>query len=190
MKQTNVGLVAGKTMDGRKTGSFAIPPDIKLLLLFLGVLVAWSCRRDTDRAPEVVKPDLKVVMPGTWAATYLNVKMPTYQSGDTSEVFEASEEYWEAKYQVKPYRTYFGGEQKFRTVFRGVRGDVFGEAKGIWNIFGDTLVMIEPNKTVQYKVLIDKGMAHFSAVLDWDQDGEEDDEFYAIFRQVSKSSAE
>lgn len=161
-----------------------------LLLIVLGLLALYSCKRDGKQQQEASKPDLKAILPGTWAATYLNVKMPTYQSGDTSEVFEASEEYWEAKYQVKPYRTYFDNEQKFHTVFRGVRGDVFGEAKGIWNVFGDTLMMIEPKKSVQYKVLIDKGMAHFSAVLDWDLDGEEDDEFYAIFRQVSKSSAE
>lgn len=161
-----------------------------LLICTLGLFAFLACKREPGKAPETKAPDLKTVLPGTWAATYLNVKMPTYQSGDTTEVFEASEEYWEAKYQVKPYRTYYGDDKKFHTVFRGVRGDVFGEAKGIWNVFGDTLMMIEPKKTVQYKVLIDKGMAHFSAVLDWDQDGKEDDEFYAIFRQVSKSSAE
>lgn len=187
-----IGLAADGIIKGAKQGLIPAFANVcgKSVLILLGMLAFCTCVRDSGKTPETAKPDLKAVMPGTWAATYLNVKMPTYQSGDTSEVFEASEEYWEAKYQVKPYRTYFDGEQKFHTVFRGVRGDVFGEAKGIWNIFGDTLVMIEPNKTVQYKVLIDKGMAHFSAVLDWDQDGEEDDEFYAIFRQVSKSSAE
>ena len=161
-----------------------------LFCILLGLGVFFACKREPSNTSAAESPNLKTVLPGTWAATYLNVKMPTYQAGDTTEVFEASEEYWEAKYQVKPYRTYFGEDKKFHTVFRGVRGDVFGETKGIWNVFGDTLMMIEPEKTVQYKILIEKGMAHFSAVLDWDQDGKEDDEFYAIFRQVSKSSAE
>ncbi len=161
-----------------------------LLFFVLFCITHFACKREEAKTADTPAPDLKAILPGTWAATYLNVKMPTYQSGDTTEVFEASEEYWEAKYQVKPYRTYFGEDQKFRTVFRGIRGDIFGENKGVWNTFGDTLMMIEPKKTVQYKILIEKGMAHFSSVLDWDQDGKEDDEFYAIFRQVSKSSAE
>ncbi|MBK6949603.1 MAG: hypothetical protein IPH16_17350 [Haliscomenobacter sp.] len=51
-------------------------------------------------------------------------------------------------------------------------------------------MMIEKDATVQYKVLVDKGLAHFSALLDWDRDGQEDDEYYLIYRLISKSSAE
>ena len=51
-------------------------------------------------------------------------------------------------------------------------------------------MMIQKDGTLQYKLLVEKGQAHFSALLDWDQDGEEDDEYYMIYRLVSKSSAE
>ena len=152
-------------------------------------LAVWACQGEPQKA-ETSKVDLKEVLPGTWETKFFQIKMPTHNDSDSTSVFEASEEYWEAKFQVKPYRTYFGPDQKYRTAYRGLQGHLISESRGVWNAFGDTLMMIQKDGTLQYKLLVEKGQAHFSALLDWDQDGEEDDEYYMIYRLVSKSSAE
>lgn len=157
--------------------------------LILGTLVIWACQRE-EQQEKATTVDLKAALPGTWETKYLQIKMPTHNGSDSTSVFEASEEYWEAKFFVKPYRTFFSPEQKYHTVHRGLQGQVISESRGMWNTFGDTLLMIEEGSTVQYKLLVEKGQAHFSALLDWDQDGEEDDEYYLVYRLVSKSSAE
>ncbi len=157
-------------------------------ILALGILALAACRR--EEKAETPKVDLKAALPGTWEAKYLQIKMPTHNGSDSIQVFEVSEEYWEAKFFVKPYRTYFSAEQKYHTTHRGLNDVLMGESEGLWNVFGDTLMMIEKDATVQYKVLVDKGLAHFSALLDWDRDGQEDDEYYLIYRLISKSSAE
>ncbi|MBK6949604.1 MAG: hypothetical protein IPH16_17355 [Haliscomenobacter sp.] len=55
--------------------------------------------------------------------------MPTHNGSDSIQVFEVSEEYWEAKFFVKPYRTYFSTEQKYHTTHRGLNDVLMGESE-------------------------------------------------------------
>lgn len=158
-------------------------------ILLAGIALVYACQPDKKEAQGPLV-DLKSALPGTWETKYLQITMPTYQGGDSTNVFEASEEYWEARFLVKPYRTYFSPEQKYHTVHRGLHDELISESRGMWNTFGDTLLMVEEGSTIQYKLLIEKGQAHLSALLDWDQDGQEDDEYYMVYRLVSKSSSE
>ena len=163
-------------------------PRYYLLAGMLALAIA-ACQSDKKEIA-AEKANLETTLPGTWETIYMKVKSPTFEKSDSTSVFEASEEYWEARFGVKPYRTYFSEDKKFHTVYRGLNGTLISEVSGIWNAFGDTLMMVEPKATSQYKVLAEKGRAHFSAVMDWDGDGEEDDEVYFIYRLISKSSKE
>jgi hypothetical protein len=117
----------------------------------------------------------------------MKVDVDSYQNQDSSFVFEVREETWERLYSVKPFRTYFAQDSTFRTVRRDLAGNPMGEDRGLWKTFGDTLFLIQPNATLQYKVLIENGQAKWAGLIDWDMDGVDDDVYYAEYRFVGRT---
>ncbi len=165
---------------------------IYLLAFAIGLMLLSGCKDDpgntgNKRQQKAAASILEEKLPGTWEMKYLKIKV---DNPDTAYVFEVSEDFWERKYSVKPYRTYFGPDHRFRTAHRGLGGQMISEERGMWNVFGDTLVMITPNSTQQFKVKLEAGTAHFSGIIDWDGDGKETEAYYAIQRYVAKSAQE
>lgn len=157
-------------------------------LLFAGITLT-ACQPGTEATEE--EPSLYERLSGTWETTYLKVDVQTADNQpDSSYIFEVKEGEWERLYRVKPHRTYFAPDSTFRTVHRSIPGEVMSQEKGLWNTFGDTLMMIQPNTTQQFKVSVDKGMGHFIGLVDFDGDGREDDSYYAIRRYVGRNSYE
>lgn len=162
------------------------------IIFFLPLLILWSCQpaepTEADNEPERVS--IHDQMLGTWEAKYLKVDVDTYENTDSSFTFEVSEEYWERTYKVRPFRTYFAPDSTFRTVRRNVQDYVVGEDRGLWRTFGDTLMLLQPDATLQYKVRLEKGQAYWAGLVDWDGDGREDDTYYAEFRYVGRTPRE
>ncbi|MEO0341282.1 MAG: hypothetical protein AAF242_18990 [Bacteroidota bacterium] len=165
-----------------------------LAVLFLSFI--FACQNAPEPTEEVAEEETnsKVVaredLLGTWEAKYLKVQGASYQGSDSAFVFEVNEGEWEKNYRVRPFRTFFGQDSTYRTVRRGLRGDYIGEDRGLWRNFGDTLMLLQSNATLQYKIRIIDGQAHWIGLVDWDLDGLEDDSYYAIMRKVAKTSAE
>jgi hypothetical protein len=167
---------------------------MRIFTLLMGLLVLGgisSCTQDSkDSTQEAPAPDLTKALQGTWEAKFMKIEVDSYQGQDSSFVFEVSEETWERMYSVKPFRTFFAADSTFRTTRRTVGGSLVGEDRGLWRVFGDTLMMIQPTLTSQYKIIIDKGQAEWAGVIDWDLDGVEDDVYYASYRYVGRTSNE
>lgn len=130
---------------------------------------------------------LQTSLPGTWEAVSIHVDIPTVDSTAYDSVFTVSEEYWVTKFQIKPVITIFQPDNKYRQEFRNGQDSILNEVKGIWNVFGDTLMLIEPNSTNTYIVDINKGLATYNALVDWDGDGASDDAYRAVHRKISSS---
>lgn len=161
------------------------------ILLVLLIALTFSCASETNQSEKAEqKVDLSQALLGTWEAKLLKIDVDTYQGQDSSFVFEVSEENWEREYSVKPFRTFFAADSTFRTTRRGITGKLMGEDRGLWRTFGDTLMLLQPNSTSQYKVLIEKGQAEWAGVIDWDLDGVEDDVYYATYRYVGRTPNE
>lgn len=162
-------------------------------ILFAVFLLAFtfSCTEDSNNASaETPTRDLTQALQGTWEAKYLKIEVDSYQGQDSSFVFEVSEETWEQEYSVKPFRTFFAADSTFRTTRRSINNNLIGEDRGLWRTFGDTLMLLQPNNTSQYKVVLDKGQAEWAGVIDWDLDGVEDDVYYATYRYVGRTPNE
>lgn len=155
------------------------------------LLVSFFTACTTDTAPEqstTSKKDLKEILPGVWESVSIKVTMNTADNSDTSRLFEVPEENWERMLGIKPIRTFYEVDNKYRTEYRN-RDSITNLKRGMWNVFGDTLMLIEPDVTYQYTVKIqDSGLAEFRSILDWDGDGQEDDEYIGIQRYISKST--
>ncbi len=148
-----------------------------------------ACEREDGKqaARSEEKVDLLAQLPGTWEAVSIRTDIPTVDGTEADSVFEVSEEYWVEKYTLKPVVVVFQPDKKYRQEFRNDMDSLINEVRGIWNVFGDTLMMIEPNASYTYQVNIGKGIATFSASLDWDGDGEEDDTYQGKYRKVSQA---
>ena len=158
------------------------------LILILLTFLFFSCQENDLSEAEREVAELEKVLPGTWEAVSLYVEMPTVGGSDSSVVFEIQENQWERRYMVKPTLTYFELDKKYRQEYRGLNDSLIDQNRGIWNVFGDTLLMISPKDTNRYLLETGKGLATFRGTVDWDGDGEEDDTYRGVFRKVSIST--
>ena len=118
-----------------------------------------------------------------------NYEQFSFENKDSSYVLNIQEEEWDKVYFVQPVKTYYELDNKYRRTYFNVNGEVVSEDRGMWNTFNDTLMMIEPNVTYQYIISQQpSGLLQFSAILDWDSDGQEDDEYLGVQRYVSRTT--
>jgi len=160
----------------------------KWILGLLLLLVACQAEQSADATTEKVEWSKR--LPGTWEVKYIRVEVESFEDTDSSYVFEIDENNWQKMYSIKPYRTYYSPDSTFRRLYRGLNEQPVSENRGLWNIFGDTLMMIQPNETLQYKIALEQGDLHMTGLVDWDKDGSEDDVYYSVQRYVGMGSNE
>ena len=142
-------------------------------------------RKPPRRKAQEEALDLKELLQGTWQTTRISVAVNSVDGLDSFHVEELTEQIWERQFKMKPPIFYFQPDQKFRREHRTLNNDLFNESRGIWNVFGDTLMLIAEDATYQYTVKIGDGRVAWRSLEDWDEDGEVDDEYQSIHRQIS-----
>ncbi len=162
----------------------------QISFLLLTVLILSSCQSEPQsQDAEVDTLDLAKTLPGTWEMVSIRVQVNSFENTDSSYVQEIKEEEWEKVFFVKPVKTYFNLDNKYRRAYFNMNGEVVSEDRGMWNVFNDTLMMIEPNVTYQYIISQQpSGLLQFSSLLDWDSDGQEDDKYLGVQRYVSRTT--
>jgi hypothetical protein len=157
-------------------------------LSIVGLTACQSSAAEQETGGKPARP-LQENLPGTWESVSVQVVVNSAE-GDTTEsyVFEVPEEEWARRLGMKPIRSFFFPNNTYRQEFMTVNDSMINVARGIWNAFGDTLMLIEPDATYQYVVKFDKGMMELRALLDWDGDGLEDDDYLGIHRRVSMTA--
>jgi len=162
------------------------------LILFIAALGLISCQQEPS-SNESAEPtlDLDKTLPGTWELINITVKVNSFENTDSSYVEEIKEEQWEKTFFVKPVRTYYEMDNKYRRAHLNLEDDLMSESRGMWNTFNDTLMMIEPDATYQYVISKQpNGLLKFSTLLDWDSDGEKDDEYVGLQRYISRTTTQ
>lgn len=160
------------------------------LFFAIGILLSFAaCQSEqaNDETSTDAEVDLQTALQGTWQTFQVNVAINTADGRDTFRTQSFTEETWEQGFGMEPPVYYFQPDQQFRVVNRNLDGEVVGDSRGMWNTFGDTLVLIEAEETNQYLVKIGNGRAAFRNFQDWDEDGEVDDEYQGLLRQISIS---
>ncbi len=165
----------------------------KLLSTLAGAaLLLAACSNDNDQAKEErpAKPQsTEEHLPGTWESVSVRVQVNTADNKDSTYVFEVKEEDWIRRLGTRPIKLYFSPDKKYRQEFIATNDSILNTTRGLWNTFGDTLMLIEPNATYQYTVTLrENGLAEFRTLLDWDGDGEEDDEYLGVHRRISRNT--
>lgn len=161
-------------------------------ILFSLLVFLVACQPNSDKQDAAsAKRSVKEAMPGVWETISIRVEINSaFGNPDSTTVFEVEEELWEQKLGVKPIRTYYELDHKYRSEYRAAGNDTLVNMnKGLWNVVGDTLMLIEPTVSYTYHVkLLENGTGEFRSLLDWDSDGEADDLYIGLQRFISKST--
>ncbi len=125
---------------------------------------------------------------GIWEGVSFHINVNSFENKpDSSFVFEVSEGDWEQKLQVKPVRTIYLPDSTYVQEFRGLKGEIYESNKGLWRTLGDTLLLLERDAQYLYDSRIaDNGLLWLRSLVDWDGDGQEDDEYLAAHRLVGR----
>jgi hypothetical protein len=150
--------------------------------LIFGLILTGCQNNSPDEV--AVAPDLKEEMKGTWQTVQINVAINSADGRDTFRTESFTENVWRAN-NIQPPFYYFQSDQKYRCVRKNVAGEVIDELEGSWNVFGDTLVLVQPDLTEKYLVKSGSGRATWRIFRDWDDDGEADDEYQELLRKIS-----
>lgn len=150
------------------------------------VLLIWGCQaapaNQTESAGSSVT--LKAILPGKWETVSFQVTVQSFQNSDSTFVLAVEKGEWEKKLGIQPIQTAYHSDNKFLSEYKNNKDSIVNNMRGIWNAFGDTLLLITPEATYQYVAKINNDQIAFRAMLDWDGDGQEDDEYIGIQKRL------
>lgn len=120
---------------------------------------------------------------GEWANISMKVWVNTFNNSDTSFIVDINEETWDMKMNIKPIITIIHEDGTYISEFRNSFDSLIYRPEGTWMIDGDTLIMEDHQAVYKYQIFIDGDMAEFKNMIDWDNDGNVDDEYSGIQRK-------
>jgi hypothetical protein len=161
-----------------------------LLLFYALPLLLISCKNETpavDSAPPAV--DISEALLGTWETIEVEANSPTYQGLDTTIHQIIREADWGRLYGVRPARTEYTADGKLKRTYYNANGQITDVTNGLWKAKGaDSLFVIEPNTTLNYRHELNGERLTLTGIIDWDFDGEKDDDYRAVLRLVSRTN--
>jgi len=154
-----------------------------------GVACQGEATEERREAPRKVEVELSEALPGTWEAVSIEVDIQSFDNTDSSFLFTIEEGSWGEKFGAQPTRTIFDYNNKFLQEYRTSNGELVNANRGIWNTFGDTLLLVDRDTTYQYLVeVLDNGLARWQSTVDWDGDGVIDDDYVGTHRRISRQA--
>jgi hypothetical protein len=120
---------------------------------------------------------------GEWTNVSMRIWVKTYNQSDTSFIVDINEENWDLKMTVQPIVTTVFEDGTYISEFRNSFDSLMYRPEGTWMIDGDSLIMEDHQAIYKYKIFIDGDLAEFKSVVDWDGDGDVDDEYFGVQRK-------
>jgi hypothetical protein len=160
------------------------------LLIFSLALLAVGCgNTEPQQANEPAAVPFAEALLGTWETIEIETHSPTYEGKDTTAHLLVKEADWGRLYGSKPARTEYTADGKLKRTYFNILGETVDVTNGLWKTMGeDSLFIIEPNTTLSYKHELEGSRLTLTGKVDWDSDGEEDDDYRAVLRLVSKTN--
>ncbi|OAV44597.1 hypothetical protein [Lewinella sp. 4G2] len=166
------------------------------LFLSAGLLVFVACQNNPEPAAAPAAEngavaDVEAIaksLLGTWETVEVDVLFHSYENRDTSFRQTIREADWGQVFGVKPARTEFTADGKHKRTHRMENGSVADITNGVWKVKStDSLLVIEPNKTLYYAHEMKGDQLILTGFVDYDYDGEADDEYRSVMRLVSRT---
>jgi len=143
------------------------------MLLLLAVAICMTSTAQTIKGP------LARALAGEWKNLYVKITIK-------DKVMEADSSNWEERLHIRPIHTYFNKDGSYRSEYRNLKDSLVRVTSGNWTIEGDTLMMNETAPEVshmKFELRIEKDIATFRGLIDFDGDGKVDDLYYGRQRK-------
>lgn len=156
-------------------------------LFILGLVILLSTCGNENSETLSNSQDLNTIMPGTWESVSIKVTVHGGVDSDSIYLFDVPEKDWKRTLGINPIKTYYEGESgsTYYSEYTDSDGSIQSVTRGKWYVNGDSLLLVTPDATYDYAVQVNGGRGEFRAVLDWDGDGEQDDEYLGVQRKIS-----
>jgi hypothetical protein len=150
--------------------------------LLIPAFILMSCNSGNKEMATAEKVQTADDLVGEWRNTTLRVITKSANGiQDSARVLEATLENWEERVRIKPIQTFFEKDGTYRSDHFSLNDSLLFSAIGTWTLSNDTLVMKQtsPNvATYRLKTSIVNDEVTFSGLIDFDDDGAEDDEYF------------
>ena len=123
---------------------------------------------------------------GEWHNVSLRVEINSAEQQGGTSIFEVNEENWEERVGILPIQTIFASDGQYASHHYYLDGTFMFSATGAWSVEDDWITMeqIEPSPVLnRFRFFIDGDLVEFDGMIDWDEDGDEDDRFVGIQRK-------
>lgn len=130
--------------------------------------------------------DLREALIGEWTNASMVVEMHSHLNSDSNKTIQVKDNEWKEKTGFAPIKTNLKKDGSFFSEYRTVTDSLFYLAEGTWEVKQDSLIMqFKPKMNyAKYKVEIHGNSGSFTGLLDWDQDGKQDDFYKGIQRKT------
>ncbi|MEQ8924770.1 MAG: hypothetical protein RLO81_03090 [Fulvivirga sp.] len=150
--------------------------------ILIAILFACESKKSSENVEEKTQLPLNKQLVGTWQNLALHVTMKRDSSDSVMVVPEGK---WEEILKIKPIETTFREEGTYTSIYKSLSGQVMMTTEGTWSIDADTLMMTQNGITNSYHTTIEENVVTFKGVLDWDEDGENDDYYEGTQEKIS-----
>lgn len=140
-------------------------------------------KSDGDNQSQAYISELEQSFIGEWTNVSMRIWVKTYNQSDTSFIVDINEENWDLKMTVQPIVTTVFEDGTYVSEFRNSFDSLMYRPEGTWMIDGDSLIMQDHQAVYKYKIFIDGDLAEFKSVIDWDGDGDIDDDYFGVQRK-------
>jgi hypothetical protein len=158
------------------------------VLLICAFLLAGCGQENAATTATPPVPAIAEALLGTWETVEVETTSNSYYGQDTTVYQKIMEADWKNTYGIKPARTVYSADGKLVRTYYNLAGEITDLTHGLWKAQGtDSLFIIEPNVTMQYKYELDGSRMILTGLVDWDFDGEQDDNYRAVLRLVART---
>lgn len=141
-----------------------------LLLLCLAPLITHA---------QAAKDPLAKALIGEWRNIYVRINI-------RDKAMEADSSNWETRLHIKPIRTHFQADGTYYSEYRNLQDSIVRKPSGTWTLKGDSLTMsqLQPEPMqMTLQLRIEKDVATFTGLIDFDGDGKTNDLYYGLQRK-------
>ena len=170
------------------------PLAMKYLVVFMIALFQLSCasgqqeKTEESHESEMTSAsqgieyltELEQAIVGEWTNVSMRVKVESFENSDTSFIVHITEENWDTKMNIRPIVTTIYADGTYTSEFRNSFDSLIYKPEGTWVIDGDSLFMTDHQDTYRYQIFVDGDVAEFNSIVDWDNDGKVDDEYFGV----------
>jgi hypothetical protein len=127
------------------------------------------------------KPDNYELLEGEWRNVSLKLIQHTIANSSADSTLTIKNGDWDSVLQMKPIRTTFSSNGTYISRYYNLSDSLVFESGGHWHFIGDSLYLSseEGDNSYLFQVL-ENNQARFVSRLDWDSDGQPDDEYDGI----------